>query len=82
MARKMTPGPQSTNSQWTNLPILAPDPNIEPHKELPMPSGGSVMAPALNLRTVSGYGIVLLAGFKDAGHTRAYLECLRAWSDP
>jgi hypothetical protein len=57
--------------------VIFPDPDIEPHKELPMPSGGSVMAPALNLPALSGYGIVLLAGFKDAGHTHAYLERLR-----
>jgi hypothetical protein len=58
--------------------MIFPDPDIEPHKKLLMPSRGSVMPPALNLRAMSGYGIVLLAGFKDAGHTHAYLERLRA----
>ena len=40
------------------------------------------MAPMLNLRAVSGYGIVLPAGFKGAEYTRAGLERLRAQSDP
>jgi hypothetical protein len=66
--------------QFTNL--QTPDPDIEPHKKVLDAIGGPAMALALNLRPVSGYGIVMPVGIKDAEYTRADLERLRRQTGP